>query len=574
MVQNFRKKLDPNYKKKKRRIDPRDIAPEVGHQQEVDKQQAVQDADMNEEKYLQDPETQDISKPLQIKEMDKIYKKDRIDNLKKDRAIEASDKAHKAGNISDEEHIQNLLNAPNYITPEQLNDAPMKTTDPFGDLLMLAASNYLVRHPGQVGSFALDLAFPDVEGVKFEQWTRLNPQVHMAVKGTQIAAIKGKQYLSKQKEYWSNVIDYLTNPNPNMGIKAINSNQAGGLERISAEGIRVDPLYSTFLESRKIDNTSGSGYSYRKGRPLKNPIYDNLSPKVQNQFTEAGIDSDKAKFFIEEWTREVGANVEGFPFTDRTFEFMKGKLLPKILEDMKGINLSDGLQLDHIAQLKAMTPFYQGRNLKQAEKIRRILIKEGIFGGHNPKNLKYLPTDVHTVKTNFWRDQVGDAGEKFFEGRKMDTYADVEKAAKEMKLFINRSNDIVERVSAQYRVMRKKKISAEELDKILKKVDLNYGTYNLKEVRKLIKEEINVDTLAKSKKGLEDAKAAAEAVEFKEKKTFLPHEIEDVDPADIPKKPRTRKKKSTLEKMAEKEFLKEHERIKKLGGQTELPLDE
>ena len=81
---------------------------------------------------------------------------------------------------------------------------------------------------------------------------------------------------------------------------------------------------------------------------------------------------------------------------------MQSKLLPEILEDLKGINLSDGLELDHIAQLRAMLPFYQGRNLKQAEKIRRILIREGVFGGHSPKNLKYLPKDVHTVKTRFW----------------------------------------------------------------------------------------------------------------------------------------------------------------------------
>jgi hypothetical protein len=168
------------------------------------------------------------------------------------------DKTVAGGTLEDLRKGVDIRNNPkpttNYITAEQLNDAPMKTTDPFGDVLTLAASNYLVRRPGQVGSLALDLAFPDVEGVKFEQWTRLNPQVHMAVKGTQIAAIKGKQYLSKQKEYWSNVIDYLTNPNPNIGLKEINSHQAGGLTRVSAEGIPIDPLYSTFLESRKIND--------------------------------------------------------------------------------------------------------------------------------------------------------------------------------------------------------------------------------------------------------------------------------------------------------------------------------
>ena len=120
--------------------------------------------------------------------------------------------------------------------------------------------------------------------------------------------------------------------------------------------------------------------------------------------------------------------------------------------------------------------------------------------------------------------------------------------------------------------MNKKVISAEDLDRILKKVDLNYGPYNLKTVRALIRE-ISSDTLAKSKKGLDEAKEAAEAVEFKEKKTFLPYEIEDLDPADIPKKKRVRKKKPTLQQMAEKAKKKEEKRKKKLGGQQELDTD-
>ena len=59
MTKNWRKKLYPDYKKrkpKKPKIHPDDIAPEVGHQQEVDKQEAIQDADMKEGAYLKDPE--------------------------------------------------------------------------------------------------------------------------------------------------------------------------------------------------------------------------------------------------------------------------------------------------------------------------------------------------------------------------------------------------------------------------------------------------------------------------------------------------------------------------------------
>ena len=286
---------------------------------------------------------------------------------------------------------------------------------------------------------------------------------------------------------------YLAYPGPENPTKF---DDVGRIFDATSDGMKLVDADGTILRNSDgaINENAfaikGKGSSYRQVKP--NPIWDNLPEKTQKKFTEAGIDSDKAEFFIDRWTREVGAEVEGYPYTDATFEFMKGELLPNILEDMKGINLSDGLQLDHIAQLKALTPFYKGRNLKQAKKIRRILIQEGIFGGHNPKNLKYLPTDVHTVKTNFWRDQVGNAGEKFFEGRPMKTYADVEIAAKEMKVFIDRSNKVVENLSIQYKLMRGKNIGNDELWKLLQKVDLNKGPYNLKDVRKLITE-IDID---------------------------------------------------------------------------------
>ena len=306
----------------------------------------------------------------------------------------------------------------------------------------------------------------------------------------------------------------------------------------------AQPLMSKGSDVGGLDK--GDSYSYRRGRATaENPIWNNLAPKVQKLFKEVGIDNDKAVFFIEKWTegpvpRELAANIEGLPFTDRTFEFMQSKLLPEILKDMKGVNLSSGLELDHIAQLRAMLPFYQGRNLKQAEKIRRILIREGIFGGHNPKNLKYLPTDVHTVKTNFWEQQVGKDGSKFFEKRPMRTYADVQKAAKEMKEFIIRSNKVVENLSVQFKLMRGKDISNDELWKLLQKVDINEGPYNLKDVRKLI-DEIDIDyaagnvptlskeeftrTMQKMKRSVDwDKLGLADKMRYMEEQTGMPYD--------------------------------------------------
>lgn len=58
--------------------------------------------------------------PLDLADIEELrvkqgQQRDKIENAPKDKAIQATDKAHKAGNITDEEHIENLKNAPNYM---------------------------------------------------------------------------------------------------------------------------------------------------------------------------------------------------------------------------------------------------------------------------------------------------------------------------------------------------------------------------------------------------------------------------------------------------------------------------
>ena len=109
-----------------------------------------------------------------------------------------------------------------------------------------------------------------------------------------------------------------------------------------------------------------------------------------------------------------------------------------------------------------------------------------------------------------------------------------------MKTIINRSNNIVEKLSAQYKLLNQgRDISPIELAAILEKVDLNFGKYNLKDFKKLVrlvnKQELDADTL-KLMKGVElqgeldDYSGAVRQV------------IQDTDPADLPKKPRVTKK--------------------------------
>ena len=58
--------------------------------------------------------------PLDLADLEELkvkqgQRRDKIENAPKDKAIQATDKAHKAGNITDREHIENLKNAPNFI---------------------------------------------------------------------------------------------------------------------------------------------------------------------------------------------------------------------------------------------------------------------------------------------------------------------------------------------------------------------------------------------------------------------------------------------------------------------------
>ena len=338
----------------------------------------------------------------------------------------------------------------------------------------------------------------------------------------------GRKYVSNQLDNWLRPI-FKTNDLAVEGIGNLDNNpnvmQSKGGGYVPKGG--ADP--------------SGISSQLRYG---DRQIWENLPTKTQELFTELGVDSDKAVLLIKNSdgpiSREALAAVEGGAFTDATFKFMSSELLPEFLEESKHIDLRGGIQLDHIAQLRAMIPFYEGRNLKQWPKIRRILVREGIFGGHNPKNLQYLNTPVHQIKTNFWIDQVGKDGSKFFEGRRLETYAQVEAAAKDMKTIINRSNNIVEKLSAQYKLLNQgRDITPVELAAILEKVDLNFGKYNLKDFKKLVrlvnKQELDADTL-KLMKGVElqgeldDYSGAVRQV------------IQDTDPADLPKKPRVTKK--------------------------------
>ena len=174
-------------------------------------------------------------------------------------------------------------------------------------------------------------------------------------------------------------------------------------------------------------------------------VFGNLPEANRKALAKLGITSNESKLLINRYNkigRDSAGAVESVFTTYYDFEKTKSDVFPFFAKEMKNVTQTQTPQLDHVAQLVASLGFFDGQPVKYWPEIAKIVVNEGVFGlGHDPKNLKYLAFDVHTVKSNFWRDNIGDAGEKFFKGRDLSTLPKLKAAAKEYAAIIRRSNN-------------------------------------------------------------------------------------------------------------------------------------
>ena len=145
-----------------------------------------------------------------------------------------------------------------------------------------------------------------------------------------------------------------------------------------------------------------------------------------------------------------------------------------------------------------------------------------MFGlGHQRGNFKYLEFDVHTVKSNYFEDIVGNNGEKFFKNRDISTPEKLRAAAKEFAKIINDSNNVVADAIEQYKFMNKIDISESELDEfvnILSKQPIR-KKYSIKQVKDIFKQMEEDGFMQTSKESLkaEQAEVRSEIKEAQEK---------------------------------------------------------
>jgi len=167
MPQNFRKKLYPGYKKRKKRIHPDDKPPEERYKNIRDAEQAVQDADMEEGNYLQDPENNTLAitaKDIEELTVKQKQQQDSKQNKEFDRDIEAYRRGQK--NLTDEERLERMKD----ITAKrnQLKDnllSAITTTTNFATSTIEDAKEFqpwwdVGGNIGALGVRAIDAAIP------------------------------------------------------------------------------------------------------------------------------------------------------------------------------------------------------------------------------------------------------------------------------------------------------------------------------------------------------------------------------------------------------------------------------
>ena len=57
---------------------------------------------------------------------------------------------------------------------------------------------------------------------------------------------------------------------------------------------------------------------------------------------------------------------------------------------------------------------FEGMRAAERADMLKIIMKEGLFAGHNPKNLQYLPEPVHVEVHSYLSEHLGKFGQKFF----------------------------------------------------------------------------------------------------------------------------------------------------------------
>ena len=199
--------------------------------------------------------------------------------------------------------------------------------------------------------------------------------------------------------------------------------------------------YAYASDDIPIDETDSTIDAVIKGIEDARKGDDVPDAKVQKLFDKYGL-KDEMSLFWKEWEggfklaedkRNFMAALEDSGFSVASFTKTKRELLPQILEEFaaaKKLDPSLRFHLHHINALKSSLPMFEGMRAAERAEMLKIIMKEGLFAGHNPKNLQFLPEPVHQEIHSYLSKHLGKFGQKFFDKRGLQDLSYNEKLQK------------------------------------------------------------------------------------------------------------------------------------------------
>jgi len=467
--------------------------------------------------------------PLDLADIEELtvkqgQQRDKVENAPKDKAIKATDKAHKAGNITDREHIENLKNAPTLM--ESLKNSINKSwegartvenwKDPF-DVTAAATAR------------TLEILKPDDWRDAHQTLIELAAAGH-PVKWAGSKLIREIPIVKEGLDKLGDTINRIRKPRKSVGAAGTDSSlspSSGDIENIenvlNPERLaRIKNLKNELREQIKpFIEESRANIAATKNPYIPQRTRIELAGVSKNSGYERGGTFRYKKFKLHQSNMEeqgrswLGIFQAGFteggaskavPFNNYRHVHKKA-LLEEFGPTLQAMGITESsLQIHHIAALKSIMGIFDGLQLnsRMFRQVHGAIMKEipGLGLGNTLGNFKPVvgkTSDIgtpHYLVHRFYNDRLGKLGqgedfftEKVLRRMKVDPSYRLEKA-REIGQVIRESEQIVTQAQKVYKTLYAQSTTLDDVLEIM-------GELNDKGMINLFDEKYQVDNVQK-----------------------------------------------------------------------------
>ena len=345
--------------------------------------------------------------PLDLADIEELrvkqgQQRDKIENAPKDKAIQATDKAHKAGNITDREHIENLKNAPNYI--QIIEDAFQTTKEGF----KIGADAYTDAAKKGWG-FAMDMSesMANDPAAMSEHMVDIYADFQAAKAGAKLGSVGGP---------WGTAGGAVGGVVLRRGGKELIDKVFGLIRKgdgyvDAATGMKIDPTDSTYFMSEQTE---------RMATGWKESLEANRIPK-KNRATVSELTISKVDEAAKVTKPRIKKLVKQFGGTDADVDAIFQEQVVKMQSQLKsktwlnqyfndltkGLG-PDGLKNARIKDINGKPTLVDGRTLKTIDhpfevdhqKAKELMNELGLEGADMHENLEIVYSVFNRAKNN------------------------------------------------------------------------------------------------------------------------------------------------------------------------------